>query len=246
MFRGGLSVPTSGWCAGVTQANMIVIPRKYAYDFLLFTQRNPKSCPVVDVTEPGDPTTVLAPGADLRTDLPGYRVIADGKVVEERFEVADCWSDDMVAFLIGCSFTFEHALIDAGVPVRHLAASRNVPMYRTSIASRAAGTMHGPIVVSMRAIPANLVATAVQVTSRYPSMHGAPLHIGEPAALGIADLTTPDYGDAPVMQDGDVPVFWGCGVTPQAIAIAARLPFAISHAPGKMFITDVPDDSWSV
>lgn len=246
MFRGGLSVPTSGWCRGMTQTNMLVVPQQYAYDFLLFTQRNPRSCPVVDVTEPGDPRTTLAPGADLRTDLPGYRIISNGAIIEERTEVTDHWGDDMIAFLIGCSFTFEHALVEAGVPVRHLTAGRNVPMYRTSIASRSAGTMHGPIVVSMRSIPASQVATAVQVTSRYPSMHGAPLHVGDPGSLGIVDLNIPDYGDAPMIEDGDVPVFWACGVTPQAIAVAAGLPFAISHAPGKMFITDVPDRSWAV
>lgn len=246
MFRAGLSVPTSGWCKGMTQTNLIAVPKRYAYDFLLFAQRNPQSCPVVDVTEPGDLGTVLAPGADLRTDLPGYRIISNGAVVEERLEVTTCWSEDLVTFLIGCSFTFEHALVQAGVPVRHLAGGRNVPMYRTSIRSRAAGALHGPIVVSMRAIPASQVATAVRVTSRYPTMHGAPLHVGEPAALGIPDLNIPDYGDPPLIEDGDVPVFWGCGVTPQAIAIAAGLPFAISHAPGKMLITDVSDTSWVV
>ncbi|MCW2737341.1 putative hydro-lyase [Nocardioides sp.] len=246
MFRDGLSVPTSGWCTGMTQANLIAVPKRYAYDFLLFAQRNPQSCPVIDVSDPGSPRTSLAPGADLRTDIPGYRIIADGVVVEERSEVTEQWTDDMVAFLIGCSFTFEHALVDAGVPVRHLTAGRNVPMYRTNVASRAAGVMHGPIVVSMRAIPARQVATAVQVTSRYPTMHGAPLHIGDPASLGIADLDSPDYGDAPLIEDGDVPVFWGCGVTPQAIAVAAGLPFAIAHAPGKMMITDVADTFWAV
>lgn len=246
MFRDGLSVPTSGWCEGATQANLIALPKRYAYDFLLFAQRNPQSCPVIDVSDPGSPTTRLAAGADLRTDIPGYRIIADGMVVEERSEVTEHWTDDMVAFLIGCSFTFEHALVEAGVPVRHLTAGRNVPMYRTSVVSRAAGVMHGPIVVSMRAIPASQVATAVQVTSHYPNMHGAPLHIGDPASLGIVDLGSPDYGDEPLIEEGDVPVFWGCGVTPQAIAVAARLPFAISHAPGMMMITDATDKSWAV
>lgn len=246
MFRDGLSVSTSGWCKGATQANLIAVPKQYAYDFLLFAQRNPRSCPVIDVSDPGSPTTSLAAGADLRTDIPGYRIIADGMVVEERTEVTEQWTDDMVAFLIGCSFTFEHALVEAGVPVRHLTAGRNVPMYRTSVASRAAGVMHGPIVVSMRAIPASQVATAVRVTSHYPTMHGAPLHIGDPASLGIVDLDSPDYGDAPLIEEGDVPVFWGCGVTPQAIAVAARLPLSISHAPGMMMITDVTDKSWAV
>jgi uncharacterized protein YcsI (UPF0317 family) len=246
LFRQGTSTPTSGWCAGFTQANLIAVPRDHAYDLLLFTQRNAQACPVVDVTDPGDPRTVLAPDADLRTDLPGYRIYEHGQLVAETHDVSDAWRDDLVAFLLGCSFTFENGLVDAGVPVRHLSAGVNVPMYRTNRACRPAGRVHGPLVVSMRGIPAPQVATAVLVTSRYPSMHGAPVHVGDPAGLGIADLDRPDYGDPPLLEPGDVPVFWACGVTPQAAAVAAALPFAISHAPGQMFVTDVDERSWAV
>ncbi|NJC66167.1 putative hydro-lyase [Planosporangium flavigriseum] len=245
-FRAGLSTPTSGWCAGATQANLIAVPREYAYDVLLFTQRNAQACPVIDVTDPGDPRTSLAEGADLRTDIPAYRVYENGELVTETTDASEYWRGDLVAFLLGCSFTFEKGLLDAGVPVRHLTAGANVPMYRTNRPCRPAGRIEGPLVVSMRAIPAAQVAAAVQVTSRFPTMHGAPVHVGDPVGLGIADLMRPDYGDKPIIEDGDVPVFWACGVTPQAAAVAAKLPFAISHAPGQMFITDVADASWSL
>lgn len=244
-FRGGLRTATSGWCTGATQANLISVPADWAYDLLLFTQRNPRPCPVVDVTDAGSTGTVLAPGADLRTDLPGYRVHVDGVVVADVADVREHWRDDLVTFLLGCSFTFEQALLAADVPVRHLSAGRNVPMYRTSEQCRPAGRLHGPLVVSMRSIPGSLVATAVQVTARYPGMHGAPVHVGDPGSLGIADLAVPDYGDAPVLAPGDVPVFWACGVTPQAVVAAAKVPFAISHAPGQMLVTDVPEASWA-
>jgi len=246
LFRAGTRTATSGWCQGYTQANLIAVPRDQAYDLLLFTQRNARACPVVDVTDPGDPRSVLATGADLRTDLPGYRIYERGRLVAETTDVTAYWRTDLVAFLLGCSFTFENGLVDAGVPVRHLAAGVNVPMYRTNRPCRPAGRIHGPLVVSMRGVPGSQVATAVQVTSRYPSMHGAPVHIGDPAGLGIADLDRPDYGDPPLLESGDVPVFWACGVTPQAAAVAAELPFAISHAPGQMFVSDVDERSWSV
>ncbi len=241
LFRNGLRTPTSGWCAGYAQANLLAVPREQAYDLLLFTQRNPRPCPVLAVSEPGDPTTPLAPGADLRSDLPGYRVYRDGQLVEETADAREHWREDLVTFLLGCSFTFEAALLDAGVPVRHLTAGTNVPMYRTGSACAPAGRVSGPLVVSMRAVPGALVASAVQVTERFPRMHGAPVHIGDPAALGIVDLHRPDYGDPPVLEAGDVPMFWACGVTPQAAALAARLPYAVAHAPGQMLITDLPD-----
>lgn len=244
-FREGVRTSTSGWCDGATQGNLIAVPREHAYDFLLFSQRNPRACPVIGVTEPGEPRTSLAPGADLRTDLPGYRVYRDGEMVLETGEVTEHWRDDLVAFVIGCSFTFERGLREAGVPVRHIEAGTNVPMYRTTRPCVPAGRFAGPLVVSMRGVPAEQVATAVLVTSRLPRMHGAPVHVGDPAGLGIVDLDEPDYGDPPVLHDGDVPVFWACGVTPQAVVVAARLPFAISHAPGQMLITDVSERSWS-
>lgn len=244
-FRDGLRTTTSGWCSGWTQANLIAVPREQAYDLLLFAQRNPVPCPVLDVTEPGEVGCGIFDG-DLRTDLPAYRIYEDGELVEETTDVTSAWREDLVAFLIGCSFTFESALLDAGVPVRHLEAASNVPMYRTDRPCRDAGSLGGPLVVSMRPVPAALVATAVRVTSRYPAVHGAPVHVGDPSALGIADLATPDFGDPVEVRDGEVPVFWGCGVTPQAAVMASRPPFAIAHAPGCMAITDARDSQFVV
>ena len=240
-YREGLVTPTSGEAAGYTQANLVVLPREWAYDMLLFAQRNPGPVPLLDVTDAGDWRTVLAPGADLRTDLPAYRVWRDGELVEERTEVTDLWGPDLVAFLIGCSFSFDTALSDAGIPVRNIDQGRNVSMYRTNVECRGAGRLSGPLVVSMRPIPGAQVAAAVQLTARMPQVHGAPVHVGSPAALGIADLARPDYGDPVDLEPDDVPVFWACGVTPQAALAASRPPFAITHAPGHMFVTDVPD-----
>jgi uncharacterized protein YcsI (UPF0317 family) len=245
-FRGGLRTPTAGWAAGYAQANLVVLPREAAFEFLVFTQRNPKPCPVLDVTDPGSPVTSLAPGADLRTDLPGYRVWEHGRCVAEPADVVEYWREDLVAFLIGCSFTFERALTAAGVPLRHVEQGRNVPMFKTSMQCRPAGNFGGPMVVSMRPVPAGRVAAAATVTARYPAVHGAPVHVGDPAALGIADLARPDYGDSVTFADGDVPVFWACGVTPQAALGEARPAFAITHAPGHMFITDVPDEAYAI
>ena len=240
-FRAGERVPTSGWADGFAQANLVSVPREAAYDLLLFCQRNPKPCPLLDVTEPGSWTTPLAPGADLRLDLPGYRVWQDGRLVDEPADVLEWWADDLVTFLLGCSFTFETALLQAGVPVRHLEQGRNVPMYRTARECRPAGRLSGPLVVSMRPVPSELVPTAVQVTALVPAVHGAPVHVGNPASLGIDDLDTPDYGDPVEVRPGEVPVFWACGVTPQAVIEQARLPFALTHAPGHMFVTDLAD-----
>lgn len=239
-FRNGLRTPTSGWSAGWTQANLIAVPRDLAYDVLLFAQRNPAACPVLDVTEPGEVSCGIFDG-DLRTDLPGYRVYEHGRHVADRGDVADVWREDLVAFLIGCSFTFEAALVEAGVPLRHVDNGTNVAMYRTDRECRPAGSLHGPLVVSMRPVPASLVATAVRVTSRYPAVHGAPVHVGDPAALGIADLSRPDFGDPVEIREGELPVFWACGVTPQAAVMASAPPFAIGHAPGMMAITDARD-----
>ncbi|WP_031470092.1 putative hydro-lyase [Sciscionella sediminilitoris] len=245
-FRAGLAVPTSGWCTGSAQANLIAVPADWAYDVLLFCQRNPVPCPVLDVTDPGVPHTILADGADLRTDLPSYRIWRDGQLVEEPSSAAEWWTDDLVAFLIGCSFTFETALLDAGIPVRHLREGRNVAMFRTERSCRPAARMHGPMVVSMRPIPDELVETAVSVTARMPAVHGAPVHIGDPAALGITELARPDFGDPTLPGHGETPVFWACGVTPQAALMASRPPFAITHAPGCMFITDAADSDYRI
>ena len=243
-FRGGLVRPTAGLAPGVAQANLIAVPRDWAWDMLLYAQRNPKPCPVLDVGDPGSPHTVLAEGADLRTDLPLYRIWRDGRLVEEVPDATAAWRDDLVAFLIGCSFSFEAALIGAGIEVRHISAGCNVPMFRTARACRPAGRLRGELVVSMRPVPADRVADAVTISGRYPAVHGAPVHIGDPAGLGITDLGRPDFGDPVEIRPGEVPVFWACGVTPQAAVMASQVPYAITHAPGHMFVTDVPDTEY--
>ncbi|MEU4446819.1 putative hydro-lyase [Actinosynnema sp. NPDC050801] len=236
--------PTAGLADGYAQANLIAVPRDWAYDVLLFTVRNPKPCPVLDVTDPGDTTTVLAGNADLMRDVPRYRIWEHGELVAELTDASGHWRDDLVAFLIGCSFTFESALKQAHVPLRHVEQRRNVPMYVTNRECRPAGRVHGPMVVSMRYVPADLVDTAREVTARMPAVHGDPVHVGDPAALGIDDLDRPDFGDRTDPHDGDVLVFWACGVTPQAAVVASKPPFAITHAPGHMFVTDVPDTAY--
>jgi uncharacterized protein YcsI (UPF0317 family) len=248
MFRRGMLVrPTAGLAPGFVQANLAVLPREQAFDFLIFAQRNPKSCPLLEVLEPGrfEPAS-MAPGADIRTDIPKYRIYRDGRLVDEPTEIRALWRDDLVSFLIGCSFTFETALVDAGIPVRHIDQGVNVPMFITSIPAAPAGAFHGGTVVSMRPIPAEMVVRAVQVTSRFPAVHGAPIHIGDPEAIGILDVTRPDLGDAVEIRPGEVPVFWACGVTPQAAAMASKPPLMITHAPGHMFITDRRDAEYAV
>ena len=244
-FRGGLAVPTAGWSAGWAQANLVAVPREAAYDLLLFAQRNPKACPVLDVLDPGAVSGPLLDG-DVRTDLPRYRVFVGGQLVDEPTDVTAWWRDDLVALLVGCSFTFEQALLAAGVPVRHLEQGVNVPMYRTTRRCRSAGAVSGPLVVSMRPVPAAQVADAVRVSARYPAVHGAPVHVGDPLALGVADLAAPDYGDPVLLRDGDVPVFWACGVTPQAAVVESRPSLAITHAPGHMLVTDARDSAYLV
>jgi uncharacterized protein YcsI (UPF0317 family) len=234
---------TAGLAPGRVQTNLVVLPQRFAYDFLRFCVANPKPCPVIEVADAGSPEPARsAPGADLRTDLPGYRVFRDGELTDEVQDVASLWRDDLVAFLIGCSFTFERALLAAGLPVRHIDEQVTVPMYRTSIACRPAGPFSGPMVVSMRPYEPAQALRAAQVTSRFPTMHGAPVHIGDPGAIGIGDLAAPDYGDPVSIGAGEVPVFWACGVTPQATAAAARPDLMITHAPGRMFVTDLLDE----
>jgi len=243
MRRGDLVQPTAGMAPGYVQTNLAVLPRDVAYDFLLFCQRNPKPCPLLEVVEGGstEPRR-MAPGADLRFDLPLYRVYQNGEMVAEVEDVSEFWRDDLVSFLLGCSFTFEAALIRAGVPVRHIEAGTNVPMFTTSIETTPAGMFSGPMVVSMRPMPEDKVVRAIQVTSRFPAVHGAPIHVGDPEAIGIRDITSPDLGDPVEIREDEVPVFWACGVTPQAVAMASRPPLLIAHAPGYMFMTDAKDE----
>ncbi len=239
--------PTAGLAPGYVQANLVLLPRELAYDFLLFAQRNPKPCPILEVTDTGLPEPRLtAPGADLRTDVPKYRIYRDGTFVQEVTDLLGVWTSDLVAFLLGCSFTFETGLLQAGIPVRHIEEGKNVSMFITSIPCMPAGAFSGPLVVTMRPIPASLVSRAVQISGRFPAAHGAPVHVGDPGALGIRDLGRPDFGDPVTIRPGEAPVFWACGVTPQAVAMQAKPPLMISHAPGHMFITDMRDESLAV
>jgi uncharacterized protein YcsI (UPF0317 family) len=240
--KGELTGPTPGLAPGYVQANLVVVSRDLAFDFLLFCQRNPKPCPLLDVTEPGSPEPKLAAsGADLRTDLPRYRVYRCGELIDEPSDLLSWWREDLVGFLIGCSFTFENSLLQAGVPVRHVEAGCNVPMYRTNRLCQPAGVFRGPMVVSMRPLTPVQAVTAVQICARFPRAHGAPVHFGDPEVLGIRDLHHPDFGDPVEIRAGEVPVFWACGVTPQAVAMEVRPPLLITHKPGHMFVTDLRD-----
>ena len=239
LFRGGVVRPTCGISKGYAQANMIALPREYAYDFLLFAQRNPKPCPILEVTEVGERMThICAKDCDVATDFPGYRIYKDGVMVDEVDDVVDYWRDDLVAFIIGCSFSFESELIEAGIEMRHNTQGRNVSMYLTNLACEPAGSMSGNTVVSMRPIPYDQVVKAVQISGAIPKVHGAPVHIGDPSVIGIKDIAKPDFGDPVDINPGEVPVFWACGVTPQSIVMNSKPPFAITHAPGYMLITD--------
>jgi uncharacterized protein YcsI (UPF0317 family) len=235
--------PTAGICEEYVQTNLVVLPHEDAFDFLRFCGRNPKPCPLIEVTDPGDPEPGLtAAGADLRTDLSRYRVYRRGELEGERQDIGDLWQEDFVAFLIGCSFSFEHALLRAGVPLRHIEEGTNVPMYRTSVACTPAGKFSGPLVVSMRPIQAGLVPLATTVTARVPQVHGAPVHVGAPEELGIRDLDAPDYGVPVEVREDEVPVFWACGVTPQAVALEAAPEIMITHSPGHMFVTRMTNE----
>jgi len=238
--KGDITCPTSGMCSGYAQANLVVLPKDMAFDFLLFAVKNPKACPLLEVTEPGSRKLVdIASDADIATDIPKYRIYENGELTGEYTDVSDYWRDDLVSFLIGCSFSFEWELLAADIPVRHIEENRNVPMYKTNIECKSAGAFHGNMVVSMRPIPHDLVPKAVLVTGDMPRVHGAPVHIGSPEVIGINSIDNPDFGDAVTIRDGEVPVFWPCGVTPQAVVMASKPPFCITHSPGHMFITDV-------
>ncbi|MDQ6526645.1 putative hydro-lyase [Nocardioides sp. LHD-245] len=230
---------TIGLGLGQLQANLAIVPKEDAYDFLLFCQRNPKPVPLLEVLDVGSPIVrEIAADADVRTDLPRYRVFRNGELESEPLNLVDVWEDDAVGFLLGCSLTFEQAMLAAGLPLRHIEADTPAPVYITDRQCAPAGKFSGPMVVSMRPIPADQVARAVQVTSRYPWGHGAPVHVGDPAALGIADLSAVDFGHAPNMKDGDIPVFWGCGITPQLAVESARPRYTFTHYAQHMFVSD--------
>lgn len=233
--------PTAGLAPGFVQTNVVILPVDYATDFAEFCRLNSQACPLLAQTTPGNPEPFLAaPGADLRTDVPRYRVFRHGAAeADEPLEIGRLWRDDFVGFLLGCSFTFEMALQAAGLNVRHIDERRNVPMYRTNVACRAAGPFAGPMVVSMRPYRPEQVAKVREITGRFPTMHGEPIHVGDPARLGIADLSRPDFGDAVSIRPDEIPVFWACGVTPQLALAAAKPEIAITHSPGCMFVTDL-------
>ena len=240
-IRAGTNLaPTSGMAPGYVQGNLAILPKALAADFARFCQLNPKPCPLLASSEPGDwRLPALGEDLDIRTDIPLYRVWKNGEMVEEVRDLKKVWRDDLVSFVLGCSFSFEEALIENGLEIRHQTCNVNVPMYRTSIECKPSGPFHGPMVVSMRPFKPADAIRAVQVTTRFPSVHGAPVHIGLPAAIGIADLARPDYGDAVPVKSDELPVFWACGVTPQSVVATVKPEFCITHAPGYMLVTDL-------
>ncbi len=239
---GAFDGPTAGLAPGFVQGNLVALPGNLAADFLRFCQLNPKPCPLIGMTQRGE-ATVPALGADLdlRTDVPRYRVFRNGALSHETSDISDLWDDDMVGFVLGCSFSFEEALVADGLRLKHVEAGTNVSMYRTNIACEPSGPFAGPLVVSMRPFRPPDAIRAIQITTRFPAVHGAPIHFGDPEQIGIRDLSCPDYGDPVEVGRNEVPVFWACGVTPQAAIVESRIPFAITHAPGCMLVTDVPN-----
>lgn len=235
---------TAGLAAGKLQCNLAILPERYALDFLRFCQRNPKPCPLVGVSDTGNPMLpTLGHDIDIRTDVSRYRVFRDGALVEEVTDISDIWADDLVTVALGCSFTFENALMRQGIPVRHIEDGRNVPMYRSNIALSPAGPFAGEMVVTMRPIPQAQVAETYEISARYPQAHGRPIAMGDPAEIGVADLSLPDWGEAVALHPGEIPVYWACGVTPQNVLLNAQLPLCITHSPGHMLIADVAEDA---
>jgi uncharacterized protein YcsI (UPF0317 family) len=249
MVRGGnFRRPTSGAAPDFVQTNVAILPQDAAFEFLLFCQRNPKPCPLVEVLEAGQvEARFSAPGSDIRTDVALSRVYRNGELVDEPNTLNDWWRDDLVTFLLGCSFTFEHALMRNGIALPHYGTDKNVAMFKSNIPTTPAGRFSGPTVVTQRWIPQDKVVRAVQATSRFPAVHGAPVHIGNPSAIGIHDTMKPDFGDAwPPAHKDDVPVYWACGVTPQAVAAASKPALMLTHAPGYMFVTDLKDEDVAI
>ncbi|MGX9354670.1 putative hydro-lyase [Roseobacteraceae bacterium S113] len=235
---------TAGLGAHCLQANLAILPAEHALDFMRFCQRNPKPCPLVGVSETGDPMMrTLGGDIDIRTDIPAYYVYRDGVLAQDVSDITALWRDDFVAFALGCSFTFEHALEAAGVPLWHVAHNTTVPMFATNRETVPAGPFGGAMVVSMRAIPEARLEEVIAISERFPMAHGGPIAWGDPGSIGIADISKPDWGDAAPVPEGHVPVFWACGVTPQVALMRARLPIAITHKPGHMLLTDVADDA---
>lgn len=245
--KGKWDRPTAGLAMGYAQANLVILSEKYAFDFLLFCQRNPKPCPLLEVLEAGEyRTRFLSQEADIRTDIPRYNIYREGKLEATVKEIKGLWRKDFVTFLLGCSFSFEEALLRAKIPVRHIEQNKNVPMFISNISCKSSGIFHGPMVVTMRPIPSHKVSRAVQITSRYALVHGAPVHIGDPSLIGIKDLKRPDFGDPVTIKKNEVPVFWACGVTPQVIVMEAKPNLCITHTPGHMFISDLLNEELAI
>ncbi len=232
---------TSGVCDGFLQANILIVPSRVASDFHRYCTSNPRPCPLVSVSKLGEPSLPeLGKYIDIRTDLPGYRIFADGNVAEAS-DIADVWRDDLVTFALGCSFTFERVLLNNGIHLWHVENGRNVAMYRTNMMTEPVGPFSGPMVVSMRPIGRDMIKKTIRICGDFPNAHGAPVHWGDPSAIGIDDLDAPEWGDTAPVAEGEVPVFWACGVTSQVSLEKADLDFCISHKPGCMLVTDVPE-----
>jgi len=242
--KGEFTRPTAGECPGYIQMNMVALPKVYAKGFEAFAKANSKAIPVLEVISDGHTSRVLAPGADILTEIPKYNILKEGVVVETLTDITPYYQPDLVFFLIGCSFSFETALIDNGMPLRHVDQRKNVAMYRTNIALKPVEGFEGEMVVSMRPIKKDKVADACVVTSHFPRMHGSPIQVGYPEMIGIDDVSKPDYGDAIEIKADEIPLFWPCGVTPQNVITKMKLPFAITHAPGHMFVTDKKDSEY--
>ncbi len=240
------TAPTSGSATGYLQANLVMLPVEAAFNFLLFCVRNPKPCPILDVLEPGQVEPIIAPGADLRTDLPRYKIFQNGHYQTDVEDVSDYFAEDMVSFLLGCSFSFENAMLAAGLPIRNMEENKNVSMYTTNRKCVPAGPFSANLVVTMRPMTPRQAIRATQVTTRFHLTHGAPVHLGDPAEIGISDLDRPDFGDPVSIHDGEIPVFWACGVTSQLAATSAPLSRVITHAPGHMFVTDLKDEDLTI
>ncbi|MDJ0817636.1 MAG: putative hydro-lyase [Desulfobacterales bacterium] len=240
------TTPTSGSATGYLQANLVMLPVEAAFNFLLFCVRNPKPCPILDVLEPGQVEPIIAPGADLRSDLPRYKIFENGQYQTDVEDVSDYFADDMVSFLLGCSFSFENAMLAAGLPIRNMEENKNVSMYITNRKCIPAGPISANLVVTMRPMTPRQAIRATQVTTRFHLTHGAPVHLGDPAEIGISDLDRPDFGDPVSIHGGEIPVFWACGVTSQLAATSAPLSRVITHAPGHMFVSDLKDEDLTI
>lgn len=237
---------TSGFCAGFVQCNMVILPKDWAHDFLQFAQKNPKPCPVLGMSDAGSwEIPELAADLDVRSDLPSYKIFENGKVTNEVSDISEYWRDDLVTFMLGCSFSFEEPLIESGLEVRNITEKVNVPMYRTDISCKSAGRFSGEMVVSMRPFLAADAIRAIQICSRFPAVHGAPVHMGDPSLIGIKDINTPEFGDAVTINENEIPLFWACGVTPQVALEQAKPPLCITHSPGCMLVTDIKNNTLS-